>query len=129
MKKFEMRNAFLVLASSLLLTGCVNDSRLAAAVKLEAEGNDPFTITTNLEEEKHIHTAQQATYLAYSGQYQTIPEGNYPDGQQHISDPNPVNLAWTNSNNKAVSRYDVVIGKDADLSDGYTVKGTSVVHL
>ena len=129
MTKFKMRNAFLVLASSFLLTGCVNTANMRMALRLEAEGNDPFTVTTDLESEKPIHTERQATYLAYTGNYQTIPEADYPDGLQHLSDPEAVSLDWTNSSNKAVSRYDVVIGKEADLSDGYTVKGTTATSL
>ena len=122
MKTNTLRNAFLVLASTFLLVGCTNDR----VERLHAESNDPFNVTTNLEEEKQIHTDRQATYLAYSGNYQTIPEDDYPNGLQHLSDPNPVNLAWENASNKAgLTRYDVVIGKEADLSDGYTVKGTT----
>ena len=130
MKNNIVRNAFLVLASTLLLTGCVNDNARLAAVRVEAEGNDPFTITTDLDSEKQIHTERQAEYLAYSGEYLSIPEASYPDGQQHISDPNAVNLAWQNTSNKAgLTRYDVMIGKEADLSDGYLVQGTTATSL
>ena len=125
MKTNTLRNAFLVLASTLLLSGCINNQAQA----LHAESNDPFTVTTNLEEVKEIHTPAQKTYLSYDGEYKTIPEANYPDGKQHLSDPNPVALAWENSSSKSVTRYDVVIGKEADLSDGYTVQGTSAASL
>ena len=86
-----------------------------------------FEMTTNLDAEKQIHTAQQATYLAYDGEYKTIPEADYPDGQKHISDPEPVNLAWnfTPASGKTVSRFDIKVGKEATLSDGYVIKGTA----
>ena len=126
MKINLVKSAFLVLASSLLLSGCVNDQAFAA----HAEAANPFPVSTNLEETKQIHTDRQATYLAYSGNYQTIPEADYPDGQQHLSDPNPVNLEWQDALNKAgLTRYDVVIGKEADLSDGYTIQGTTATSL
>ena len=130
--KNKMRNVFLLLASSMLLTGCVYDTGgMKAAVRLEAEGNDPFTITTDLASEKQIHTAAQATYLAYDGDYASIPTADYPDGRKHLSDPNSVNLAWnyTPEAGKTLSRYDVVFGKEADLSDGYTVQGTTANSL
>lgn len=126
--KLKMNSVFLLLSSSMLLSGCVGDMKANVVL---AERDDQFTITTDLESEKQIHTAEQATYLSYSGEYLTIPEASYPDGQRHISDPNPVNLAWnfTPASGKRVTRYDVVIGKDASLIDGYTVKGTASTSL
>ena len=119
--------AVLLLSAPMLLTGCVSSLTVKA---VQAEGNDPFTVTTNLESEKQIHTERQAEYLAYDGDYVSIPTANYPDGLQHLSDPEPVNLAWENASNKSgLTRYDVVIGKEADLSDGYTVTGTSAASL
>ena len=119
--------AVLLLSAPMLLTGCVSSLTVKA---VQAEGNDPFTVTTNLESEKQIHTERQAEYLAYDGNYASIPEDKYPDGSKHLSDPEPVNLAWQNSSNKAgLTRYDVVVGKEADLSDGYTIQGTSAASL
>ena len=116
----------LLLSAPMLLTGCVKDN----AARLTAEAINPFPVSTNLEETKQIHTDRQAAYLAYTGNYQTIPEDDYPDGQQHLSDPNPVNLEWQDTINKAgLTRYDVVVGKEADLSDGYAIKGTTATSL
>lgn len=128
----KLNNVLILLSSLVLLTGCVNDSN-GGMKKARANANDVdgFNVTTNLEEEKVIHTDRQATYLAYDGDYKTIPEADYPDGQKHLSDPNPVKLAWEYAvpSGKTVSRYDLVWGKEADLSDGYTIKGTSAASL
>ena len=130
--KQKLRNSFLVLSPVLLLSGCVNEAATKTKlVRFNADDLDAFSVTTNLEETKEIHTAQQKEYLSYSGEYVSIPEANYPDGQKHLSDPNPVNLAWdfTVPSGKTLSRYDVIVGKEADLKDGYTIKGTDAKSL
>ena len=123
-------NSFLIISTTVLLAAGVLSFKTVKFHTVKAAAED-FSITTNLETEKQIHTDRQAAYLAYDGNFETIPEDNYPDGQQHLSDPEPVNLAWNYSvpNGKTLSRYDVIIGKEADLSDGYTVKGTTAASL
>ena len=131
MKKHSL-SALLVLASACLLMGCTDQSKYGAMRRrpLIAESSD-FSVTTNLEETKEIHTERQKEYLSYDGNYDTIPEANYPDGQKHLSDPEPVNLAWnyTPISGKTLTRYDVKVGKEANLSDGYVIKGTSSTSL
>ena len=129
--KLRFKNALVVLSSLLLLTGCVKEATKVKLVRLNADDVDSFAITTNLEETKEIHTAQQKEYLSYEGEYVSIPEADYPDGTKHLSDPNPVNLAWdfTVPSGKTLSRYDIVVGKEADLSDGYAIKGTTANSL
>ena len=129
--KIQKKSVLLVLASSFLLLGCANGNRAAVAERrlVLAEGADSFIVTTNLEETKEIHTARQKEYLSYSGEYVSIPEDNYPDGTKHLSDPEPVNLAWNFTSNQVVSRYDVKVGQKADLSDGYVIKGTAEASL
>ena len=129
--KPKFKNTFMVLSSLLLLTGCVKEATKVKLVRLSADDLDSFTITTNLEETKEIHTAQQKEYLSYSGEYVSIPEANYPDGTKHLSDPDPVYLAWDFAvpSGKTLSRYDVVVGKEADLKDGYVIKGTAEKSL
>ena len=129
--KLRFKNALVVLSSLLLLTGCVKEATKVKLVRLNADDVDSFTITTNLEETKEIHTAQQKEYLSYEGEYVSIPEADYPDGTKHLSDPNPVNLAWdfTVPSGKTLSRYEIVVGKEADLSDGYAIKGTTANSL
>ena len=132
MKKHNYK-VLLVLASAFLLVGCKDRETALRGRKniLVADANDSFTVTTNLEEIKEIHTTRQAEYLDYYGDYATIPEEFYPDGQQHLSDPEAVNLAWsfTPAVGKTLSRFDVVVGKEADLSDGYIIKGTTAQSL
>ena len=128
--KTQKYSALFVLASAFLLIGCTDQAKGGMArARLLADPSSPFEVTTNLEQVKEIHTAQQKAYLAYDGEYLSIPEGNYPDGQQHISDPEAVNLAWNFTGTKTVSRYDVKVGKEADLSDGYVIKGTTATSL
>lgn len=129
MKKTQITLSF-ILASSFLVMGIASHAN-ANRIKALFAVDDPFTITTNLEEEKAIHTERQATYLSYKGDYKTIPEEDYPDGQKHLSDPEPINLAWnfTVPSGKTLSRYDVVVGKEADLKDGYAIKGTTATSL
>ena len=128
----KINSLLMILTSAFLLTGCINDNAGGMQKKkYNAENVDGFTVTTDLESEKSIHTAGQAEYLAYDGEYVSIPEANYPDGQQHLSDPEPINLAWnfTPEAGKTVSRYDIMVGKEADLSDGYVIKGTANANL
>ena len=127
----RINSLLIILSSTFLLSGCINDNAGMQRAKRYAENLDSFSVSTNLEEEKQIHTEQQATYLAYDGDYQTIPEANYPDGQKHLSDPEPVKLEWnfTPEAGKTVSRYDIKVGKEADLSDGYVIKGTANASL
>ena len=123
-------NSFLIISTTVLLAAGVLSFKTVKLHTVKAAAED-FSITTNLETEKQIHTDRQAAYLAYDGNFETIPEDNYPDGQQHLSDPEPVNLAWNYNvpSGKTLSRYDVIIGKEADLSDGYAVKGTTATNL
>ena len=74
-----------------------------------------------------LHTAAQKAYLSYAGNYDEMPENQYPDGSIHQSDSNPINLTWdyTVPTGKTVSKYSVVFGQKADLSDGYQVDGTT----
>ena len=129
----KLNNVLILLSSLVLLTGCINDQNNGGMKrnKLLAENVEGFNVTTDLEEVKEIHTAQQKEYLSYDGDYKTIPEADYPDGSKHLSDPNPVKLEWsfTVPGDKTLSRYDVVVGKEADLSDGYAIKGTTASEL
>ena len=79
-------NSFLVVLTSVVLAAGVLSFKTAKIRPVSASAED-FTITTNLETEKQIHTERQAEYLAYDGEFDKIPEANYPDGQKHLSDP------------------------------------------
>ena len=129
MKKTQIALS-LFLASSFLIGGLASHANALRVKSLRADG-DAFSIITDLTTEKVIHTEQQKAYLEYSGDYVSIPEENYPDGQKHLSDPLPVNLEWNFNvpSGKSISRYDVVVGKEADLSDGYALQGTTATSL
>ena len=129
-KLMKKTTSFLIVSVVSLLAAGVLSFKTNRVQPLKAAEND-FSILTNLESTKQIHTERQATYLAYDGEYDKIPEANYPDGQQHLSDPNPVNLSWDYAvpSGKTVSRYDVIVGQKADLSDGYAIKGSAEKSL
>ena len=129
--KLQSKSFLLVLMSSFLLIGCTNDRETHLRARYNAPDVNGFSITTDLEETKEIHTARQAEYLSYDGDYKTIPEENYPDGKQHLSDPEPVNLAWefTVPEGKTLTRYDVEISGTENLDMSYIVKGTTATNL
>ena len=72
-----------------------------------------------------IHTEQQKQFLEYEGKYAQMPADLYPDGTKHLSDSLPITLTWNYElpEGKEVSKYSVVFGQQADLSDGYRVDG------
>ena len=128
--KTQKYSALFVLSAAFLLVGCTDQANgMARRTRLLADAADAFQVTTNLEETKEIHTARQKEYLSYQGEYVSIPEANYPDGTKHLSDPEPVNLAWSLSSSKELLRYDVEVGQKEDLSDGYVIKGTTEASL
>ena len=93
--------------------------------------NDRFTVTTDLTTPKEIHTNRQKEYLSYDGDYKSMKSSDMPDGKSHLSDSLPVNLAWNFSpaSGKTVSKYSVIHGQKADLSDGYEFIGTTSKSL
>ena len=127
MKKTQITLSF-VLASFLVvgLAASLNAKKVSASY-----ADDGFTMVTDLSTEKVIHTEQQATYLAYDGEYVSIPEADYPNGDKHLSDPEPVRLQWTFTPpaGKTISTFDVAVGREQDLSDAYVIKGTSSASL
>ena len=57
-------------------------------------GQEGFSNITEFNSPVEIHTAEQKTYLSYTGNYAQMPENQYPDGSVHKSDSLPVNLSW-----------------------------------
>ena len=84
-------------------------------------------VITELTDPISIHTDAQAAYLAYQGDYSQIPTNQYPDGKSHQSDSKAVtiNFGYNVPNGKTVSKYSIVFGQKADLSDGYQVDGNT----
>ncbi|MCF0112378.1 MAG: tyrosine-protein phosphatase [Bacilli bacterium] len=95
---------------------------------------DPFIVTTDLTATKEIHTASQKAYLSYAGQYIDMPSDQYPDGSKSAmtdSDPLGVKIEWIHTalEGKTLKNYAITFGKEADLSDGYRLKGTKTQNL
>ncbi len=84
---------------------------------------------------QEIHTANQLKYLNLSKPYyeMTSSDLNACDayGNKNVSTPQQVKLEWdfTPDSGKTVSKYSVIFGQKADLSDGFEVVGTSAKSL
>ena len=104
----------------LALTGCGNNKTS------EEPGSKNFTFTTDLEEEKEIHTDAQLAYLEYDGEYKTIDPNLYPEGKVHNSAPLPVDIEWNytmlDGKEEEFTNFTVSYGQFSDLSDGFIVE-------
>lgn len=78
-----------------------------------------------------IHTADQNKYLNLGKEYYTITSSDLSscnaNGNTDASKPNKVSVKWDFNApaGKTVSKYQLVFGQKEDLSDGYTVDGTT----
>ena len=118
---------------ALMLTACAGnntnpsggESSIAPeSIPVEMGG---FSNLQGVDEPVEIHTEEQKAYLEYDGDYSTIPEDLYPDGQKHRSDSLPVTISWdyTPEEGKEVDKFAIVFGQESDLSDGYEVEGNN----
>jgi len=86
---------------------------------------------TQLSTAQEIHTANQLKYLNLNKEYYSMGKSDLDAcdamGNKNVSSPLPVKLNWnfTPESGKTVSKYNLVFGQKADLSDGFTVEGTS----
>ena len=89
--------------------------------------NSNFSNVTQFNAPVEIHTAAQKTYLSYQGDYSTMPEDQYPNGNSHQSDSLPVNLSWNYSvpNGKTLTNYSFITGQYSALQDGYEIQTTN----
>ena len=84
---------------------------------------------------QEIHSSGQKAYLNFSGQYYYITkndlDGFGATGSAENSSPNAVSLSWdyTPPSGKTVSKYSIVYGQYADLSDGYQIDGSTSKSL
>ena len=103
-------------------------------------GPDGFEFdSTKLEAAQVIHTQDQANFLKFKEttgkSYYEITSsdlnGYNARGNTNVSTPNKVKLEWEYEapSGKELSRFDVTFGQKEDLSDGYTVKGTTAKSL
>ena len=118
------------------MKGCIKSVLILFALSIVAcggpkESGEPPIIDNsgfkniNDTEAFEIHSEQQKTFLEYTGKYAQMPASDYPDGTKHLSDSNPITLTWNYElpADKTISKYSVVYGQKADLSDGYRVDG------
>lgn len=84
---------------------------------------------------QEIHTANQLKYLNMNKEYYKMGKSDLDGcdamGNKNVSSPLPVKIDWnfTPEAGKTVSKYSVVFGQKADLSDGFEVVGTSAKSL
>ena len=98
-----------------------------------------FSNVTNFDGNIEIHTAKQKEYLEYTGEYLTMPQNSYPDGDK--TDSNPVQVAnqsvgatkttvsWEYASHDDDVTYSVSIASKADFSDGFDIKGTNAQSI
>ena len=125
--------------ASIILAGCGGTPAQQSASQPGGGSNDPgttnvsdsepeseygFNVLTDFSEPVSIHTDAQAEYLAYDGDYATMPENMYPDGKSHQSDSKPVEVEWEygEPDDASLDYFSVIYGQKADLSDGYEIE-------
>lgn len=90
-----------------------------------------FSFNSDITVAQKIHTTDQENFLNYSGEYYNITSSQLNSynakGTSENSFPNQVKLTWnyTAPTGKTVKNYSVVTGQKADLSDGYTLVGST----
>ena len=103
-------------------------------------GSDGFEFDSEkLATAQVIHTEDQANFLNFKKDtgksYYDITSadlnGFNAQGNKNVSTPNKVKLEWEYEvpSDKELLRFDVTFGQEQDLSDGYTVKGTTANSL
>ncbi len=118
-------------------SGSQNPSSSSNAGGTSSNNDNPpdvsgFTFNDNvLNTPQVIHTTNQRAYLNFSGDYYHITSsqlnGFGMNGDQNLSAPNQVTIGWsyTVPTGKTVSKFSLTYGQKQDLSDGYTINGTT----
>ena len=84
---------------------------------------------------QEIHTANQKSYLEFSGEYYNITSaqlnGFNAKGNNNLSTPNQVTVKWnyTAPTGKTVTKFSVIVASKQDLSDGFTVNGSTAQQV
>ena len=84
---------------------------------------------------QEIHTANQKSYLEFSGEYYNITSaqlnGFSAKGNSNLSTPNQVTVKWnyTVPTGKTVTKFSVIVSSRQDLSDGFTVNGSTAQQV
>ena len=113
------------------------DSSNQGSDSSQPQGDDPFIFDDEkLEEVQEIHTDNQKAYLEFSNEYYSMTSADLNGFEARgdsndVSAPKPVKLEWDFDpvEGKTLTRYSVVYGQKADLSDGYEVVGTTAKSL
>lgn len=104
-------------------------------VEYNPDGINGFDKVTKFNDTIEIHTAPQKEYLAYTGEYKTIPTDSYPDGKKTNSNPVQVanqdveatktTVTWEYNDHNEDVKYSVSISTKPDFSDGFDIQGTN----
>ena len=90
-----------------------------------------FTFNSDITTPQKIHTTDQENFLKYSGEYYNITSSQLNSynavGTAEHSFPNQVTITWnyTAPSGKTIKNFSIVTGQEQDLSDGYTITGTT----
>ena len=90
-----------------------------------------FSFNSDITVAQKIHTTDQENFLNYNKDYYNITSSELNSynatGNAEKSFPNQVTLTWnyTVPSGKTIKNYSIVTGQEADLSDGYTITGTT----
>ena len=90
-----------------------------------------FSFNSDIIVAQKIHTTDQENFLNYNKDYYNITSSELNSynatGNAEKSFPNQVTLTWnyTVPSGKTIKNYSIVTGQEADLSDGYTITGTT----
>ena len=94
-----------------------------------------FTFNSDITTVQKIHTTNQENFLNYNKDYYNITSSELNSynatGTAENSFPNQVSLTWnyTVPSGKTIKNYSVITGQEADLSDGYTIVGTTAKSI
>ena len=97
--------------------------------------SNAFSFNSDITTVQKIHTADQENFLKYNKEYYNITSSELNSynatGTSEHSFPNQVSLTWnyTVPSGKTIKNYSIITGQEADLSDGYTIVGTTAKSI
>ncbi|MBO7615463.1 MAG: tyrosine-protein phosphatase [Bacilli bacterium] len=97
--------------------------------------SNAFSFNSDITTAQKIHTTDQENFLKYNKEYYNITSSELNSynaiGTSEHSFPNQVSLTWnyTVPSGKTIKNYSIITGQEADLSDGYTIVGTSAKSI
>ena len=105
----------------------------AVDVTIPATGvvSNAFTFNSDITTAQKIHTTDQENFLKYNKEYYNITSSELDSynakGTAENSFPKQVTVTWdyTVPSGKTIKNYSIVTGQESDLSDGYTITGST----